>query len=93
MKKQTKKILIGVASLFLILIVFGTGYILYLNKAHSTFENYYRFRGCVSLVNKTEDYGFCKLTSGETIKLVKYQSKWFLDGDLPVSCFGPINCP
>ena len=48
-----------------------------------SFENYYKFRGCIELINKTEDYGFCKIGSGQIIKLVKYNNRWFLDGDLP----------
>ena len=64
--------------------------VLVLRKAHSTFENYYAFRGCVQLVDRTDTYGHCKLASGQTIKLVKYQGKWFLDGDLPWGCIGKI---
>jgi hypothetical protein len=62
-------------------------YIQYLHKAHSTFENYYKFRGCVQLLQRTDTYGICKVNSGETIKIVKYQNKWYLDGDLPVCTF------
>ncbi len=54
-----------------------------LRTAHSSFENYYNFRGCVSLVKKTKTYGICKLSSGKTIKLVLFQNKWYLDNDLP----------
>jgi len=53
-----------------------------LNKAHSTFANYYAFRGCATLLEKTDTYGTCKLSSGNIIKIVLYQDKWFLDGDL-----------
>lgn len=56
-------------------------------KAHSTFENYYAFRGCTQLLSKTSDYGICKIDSGQAIKIVKYQNKWYLDGDLPVCYF------
>jgi hypothetical protein len=67
----------------------GIYQILYLQKAHSTFENYYAFRGCVQLLEKTQEYGMCKTKSGETIKIVKFRGKWFLDGDLPCGflCF------
>ena len=58
-----------------------------LDKAHSTFENYYAFRGCAQLIDKTDDYGICKTTSGAVIKIVKFQNKWYLDGDLPVCWF------
>lgn len=61
-----------------------------LKKAHSTFENYFAFRGCEKLMEKTKDYGTCKTKSGETIKIVKYQDQWYLDGDLPWGCIGNI---
>ena len=63
---------------------------LYLRKAHSTFENYYAFRGCVQVLEKTADYGICKTGSGQTIKIVAYQNKWYLDGDLPWACLGSM---
>jgi hypothetical protein len=90
--KANKKIIIIFSVLLLLIIISGVYYIIYLKIAHSTFEKYYKFRGCVELINKTENYGFCKINYGETIKIVKYQNKWYLDGDLPVSC-GFINCP
>ena len=60
------------------------------DTAHSTFENYYAFRGCAQLLNKTDDYGICKTDSGQIIKIVKYQNKWYLDGDLPWACLDSI---
>jgi hypothetical protein len=69
------------------MLAFGTYQYFYLKKAHSTFENYYAFRGCTELITRTDDYGICKTKSGETIKIVKYQGKWFLDGDLPTGKF------
>ena len=65
--------------------IFGAYQVVMLDKAHSTFENYYAFRGCTELLGKTDTYGTCKIASGQTIKIVKYQEKWYLDGDLP--CF------
>ena len=55
----------------------------YLKKAHSTFENYYAFRGCTQLLERTNDYGLCKIASGQTIKIILFDGKWYLDGDLP----------
>ena len=54
-----------------------------LKKAHSTFEDYYAFRGCSELLERGNDYGICRLHSGSTIKIVKFQGLWYLDGDLP----------
>jgi len=65
--------------------IFGAYQVVMLQKAHSTFEDYYTFRGCTALLEKTDNYGICKTGSGQTIKIVKYQEKWYLDGDLP--CF------
>ncbi len=78
-------------AIFGILIILGLvvffAEVLYLKKAHSSFENYYSFRGCVSLVEKTDSYGICRLASGQEIKLVKFQGAWYLDGDLPGGWF------
>ena len=66
----------------------GAWWVYYLKVAHSTFENYYTFRGCVELLEKTDTYGTCKLNDGKVIKLVKFNEKWFLDGDIPQCDFG-----
>lgn len=81
-----KKIIFLLGIAFIIFCVYQA---LYLKKAHSTFENYYTFRGCTQLFEKTAEYGTCKINSGETIKIVKFQDKWYLDGDLPCGflCF------
>lgn len=82
-KYFSQRIIISAIILVLIFIVFGVYEILYLQKAHSSFENYYAFRGCVQLIEKTDTYGRCKTQSGEIIEIVEYQGKWYLDGDLP----------
>lgn len=70
--------------IILVVIVLGLSvyWVLYLSKAHSTFDNYYAFRGCKTLITKTNDYGTCQLKSGDTIKIVKSNGKWYLDSDL-----------
>lgn len=87
--KTKIKIIIVIYLIALVSFIFFAYWVIYLNIAHSTFDNYYNFRGCTQLINKTQDYGFCKISSGETIKIVKYQGKWYLDGDLPCGflCF------
>jgi hypothetical protein len=89
MKIFKSRIVIILLSVGLLAVAFGIFQVLYLKKAHSTFENYYAFRGCSELLTKTDDYGLCKISSGETIKIVKFQGKWYLDGDLPCGflCF------
>jgi len=86
---SSEKKLLGVFAVISTIVVFGIYQIWFLRKAHSTFENYYAFRGCINLLEKTPDYGVCKTKSGETIKIVKFDNRWFLDGDLPCGflCF------
>lgn len=92
MVKTRNKTILFIFLLLLIIILLGIFWIVKLQIAHSTFDHYYNFDNCVQLINKTDTYGFCKTSSGYTIKIVKYDNKWFLDGDLPVSC-GIITCP
>ena len=69
--------------LAIIFFAFCLYWVFYLRWAHSTFDNYYKFRGCVQFLGKNDTVGFCKLKNGSTIKLVKFNGKWYLDGDLP----------
>jgi hypothetical protein len=85
-----KKVIFTALILGILVFSFGTYQVLYLRKAHSTFENYYAFRGCVQIIERKDDYGICKTDSGQNIKIVKYQGKWYLDGDLPWACMGKI---
>ncbi|MGB7958239.1 MAG: hypothetical protein WCF77_05395 [Minisyncoccia bacterium] len=87
--KKTLVIIIIVLVAIAILIL-GISQWFYLRKAHSTFENYYAFRGCAQLLEKTDDYGICETGSGQTVKIVKYENKWYLDGDLPWACLGSM---
>lgn len=80
---KSKIIIISVVILFAV----GIYWIFYLRWAHSSFSNYYKFRGCDKLINRTFDTGDCQLKSGATIKIVKYKEKWYLDGDLPSGKF------
>jgi hypothetical protein len=84
-----KKTILIICSVGLIIGMFGIYQILYLQKSHSTFENYYSFRGCIHLIEKTDEYGICTTKSGQTIKIVMFEGKWYLDGDLPCGflCF------
>lgn len=90
MKILKNKVWVGVGlAAIIIFLMFSVYQVWYLRKAHSTFENYAAFRGCRQLLEKTDSYGTCKIASGQTIKIVKYQEKWYLDGDLPCGflCF------
>ena len=78
-----RKNIIFVSIILFISFILSFFWINKLRVAHSTFQNYYNFRGCVSLIEKTDTYGICKLASGKIIKLVKFQDKWYLNGDLP----------
>ena len=69
--------------IFAIILDVGIAQLLILQSVHSSFDNYYKFRGCSELISKSTDSGVCKLPSGKTIKIVKFENKWYLDGDLP----------
>ena len=84
-----KKLLTVIIALLIVFGIFIIPQMIKLKKAHSTFENYYAFRGCAQLIKRTSRYGFCKLPSGETIKIVGFHGKWYLDHDLPF-CIGNI---
>ena len=73
-----------------VIVIIGIWQAITLHKAHSTFENYYAFRGCTELLEKTDAYGICRTGDGQVIKIVKFQDKWFLDGDLPWGCAGSV---
>lgn len=80
MKKKPFIILILIIAA---LIVFAVQQVYTLNIAHSSFENYYKFRGCNKLVEKTDTYATCLTNSGQNIKIVLINGKWYLDGDGP----------
>lgn len=82
-KKARRIYFVALIVLAYLFIVFATYECATVTVAHSTFENYYKFRGCVYLINRTQTYGYCSLSSGKIIKIVEYQGKWYLDGDLP----------
>jgi hypothetical protein len=84
--KVKNKIVLALLALIAAAIVFfsfAIYWVYYLHVAHSTFDNYYKFRGCAQLLQKTDTYGMCELPSGQVIKIVKYHGAWYLDGDLP----------
>lgn len=56
----------------------------YLNKVHSSFENYAKFRKCTVILEKTDHDGVCKTSSGEIITIVNVNGKWYLEGDTPL---------
>jgi len=87
--KKYKNQIIVAALAVVALAIFGIYEVMMLARAHSTFENYYAFRGCVKLISRTDDYGICQTAAGQTIKIVKFDNRWFLDGDLPCGfmCF------
>jgi hypothetical protein len=76
-----------ILGLIVIVVLAGFGFLAYqshhLAVAHSTFDNYYAFRGCEQLIDRTDTYGDCKLKDGSTIRIVKSDTRWFLEGDLP----------
>jgi len=82
-KNQVKFIVIAAILCFVLCLY----WVYYLRWAHSTFDHYYKFRGCATLISKTDEAGYCKLKNGSSIKIVKFNGKWYLDGDLPSGKF------
>ena len=83
MINKYKKLIFIIIVAGIALLLFAIDQFFVLKKAHSTFENYYTFRGCEQLIEKTDDYGICKIASGQNIKIVKINNRWYLDGDGP----------
>ena len=94
-RSESKNCLFTLA-IILILLVVGAGLVvkqaIYVTHAHESFDNYYAFRGCTKLLTKTDDAATCTTGSGQTIKIVRVNNKWYLDGDLPVCWFGKKLC-
>ncbi len=86
-KHKLLTVLLGLA--VILIIIFGAFQVHKLSRAHSSFENYYAFRGCTQLLNKTPNSGICKTAGGKTIQIVKYNHGWYLNGDLPLFPFSP----
>lgn len=86
-----KILLTVVGTLVIVIIAIGIYQVWLLQKAHSTFDNYYNFRGCVQLIKRMPTYGLCKTKSGQTIEIVLYHGKWYLKGDLPIGLWGHLN--
>jgi hypothetical protein len=71
-------------TIVLVFTIFGVYEGKVVDTAHSTFENYYAFRGCIQLIDRTDTVGRCKTSDGQIIKIVKFRNEWYLDGDLPM---------
>ena len=84
MKFSDKKIIWAIIILIVLAGgVFTAEQFLVLQKAHSTFDDYYAFRGCTQLISRTDTSGVCKTASGDTITIVEINGKWYLQGDGP----------
>lgn len=84
MKSHNKKIMWALVGV-LVLVAAGLALdqFVVLQKAHSTFDNYYAFRGCTQLISTTTTSGVCRTSSGQTITIVEIDGRWFLQGDGP----------
>ena len=75
--------LFGTASICILLILmFGIYWLHILRVSHSSFDEYYSFRGCEQLLERTQSYGVCRTSHGDIIKIVSVNGRWYLDGDL-----------
>ena len=50
---KPKPLIITLSTALAIVIGLGIWWVVYLHRAHSTFDNYYAFRGCQQLITKT----------------------------------------
>ncbi len=83
MKNKHREHLIFGVTFIVGILACGMWYLCYLQRAHGSFENYYAFRGCTQLLEKTPTYGICKIASGDTIKIILIDGRWYLEGDGP----------
>ncbi len=90
-QRQSQAILWLLIIGFLILALLFAWQFITLRKAHSSLANYAAFRGCASVAEESGGYAICGLPSGQSIKLVQFRNRWYLDKDLPV-CFRDF-CP
>jgi hypothetical protein len=81
--KKYKIIFLIICLLAICIIAFGAYQVITLKKAHGTLANYATFRGCSKLNNQTATSADCVLNSGQIIKLVQINNKWYLEGDGP----------
>lgn len=89
--ERRRKALIPVASAGIagaIIAALAVQQALVFGKAHSTFENYYAFRGCTQLLQRSPESGVCRLADGKVIKIVRFRGRWYLDNDLPLCLDG-----
>jgi hypothetical protein len=78
-----KSLTLSILAVLIIVVLFCAFWMHKLAVAHSTFDNYYAFRGCTQLIERTDAYGICKTTDGATIKIVAINGRWYLEGDGP----------
>lgn len=52
--------------------------------AHDTFVGYCHWRG-LQVINQSSGFGYCGDNSGNTYKIIQYNGRWYLGGDLPGS--------
>ena len=76
-----------VSAIVIFSVAFLVNQIIVVHKAPSDFDNYYKFRRRIRLINKTDKSADCILKTGKTIKVVVYKNMWYLDGDLPTCRF------
>ncbi len=84
MNPKNKKIALWIVGVLVVsAAALGVDQYFVLQKAHSTFDNYYAFRGCTQLISKTDTSGVCKTFSGSVVTIVEINGRWYLQGDGP----------
>jgi hypothetical protein len=72
-----------VGALIILLGIFAFIQIKTIQKAHEAFDGYCKWRG-LEIVSKSDNFGYCRdAKSGKEFKMILFDGKWYLDGDLP----------
>lgn len=89
LNKRQKVGLVVVIAVFVLSSLFVAYELITTQTAHNTFDGYCKWRG-LTVESKADNYGYCKdPKTNESFKIVLYEGKWYLDGDLPCGflCF------
>ncbi len=87
--KNNRLLLIVAVAIFLGGVICLTNSMYTTYHAHDMFDGYCEWRG-LTVASKSDNYGYCEnKQTGQKYKIVLFEGRWFLDGDLPCGfmCF------
>lgn len=80
--KRTRWIRI-LAVLIVLFVALAVWQFFVLRAAHRSFADYAAFRGCTTVTGRSASSGTCTIADGRSITIVKFDGRWYLQGDLP----------